>query len=51
MIPEEMRERIERLKYTGYVEKEEESEVITEEDKKRIMQEIEQFFDKGNKED
>ncbi len=51
MVPEEMRERIEHLKSTGYIEKEEESEAITEEDKKRIMQEIEQFFDKGSKED
>ena len=51
MIPEEMRHRIEQLIYTSFVEKEEEAEAITEEDKKRIMQDIEQFFDKGSKED
>ncbi len=52
MIPPEMRERIEQLKYTSYAKAEEdESEVITEDDQKRIMQEIDQFFKKGNKED
>ena len=50
MIPEEMRERIEHLKDIEHVE-EENLGAITEEDKKKIMQDIEQFFDKGNKED
>ncbi|MFO8101055.1 MAG: PAC2 family protein [Dehalococcoidia bacterium] len=50
MIPPEMRERIEQLKYTNYMQ-EERSDEITEEDKKRIIQEIDQFFKKGKKED
>lgn len=50
MIPDEMRERIDRLKYTEYV-KADESDHITEEDKQQIMREIDQFFDKGSKED
>ncbi len=48
MIPEQMRERIEKLKYTTYL-KEDTEETITEEDKKRIMQEIDQFFNTGDK--
>ncbi|MFO8011515.1 MAG: PAC2 family protein [Dehalococcoidia bacterium] len=51
MIPAEMKDRIEQLKHTEYLEKEAESDTITEEDKKRIMQDIEKFFDKGNRED
>jgi len=48
MIPEQMRERIEKLKYTTYL-KEDTEGTITEEDKKRIMQEIDQFFSTGDK--
>ncbi len=50
MIPAEMRERIEQLKHTHYM-NEDSSGKITEEDKKRIMQEIDQFFKKGKKGD
>ncbi len=50
MIPPEMRERIEQLKDTAYA-KEDEPGEITEDDKKRIMQEIDQFFEKGSQED
>ncbi len=50
MIPDEMRQRIDRLKHTQYY-KTDESDRITDEDKKRIMNEIDQFFDKGSKED
>ncbi|MBT9149458.1 MAG: PAC2 family protein [Dehalococcoidia bacterium] len=49
MIPPEIREHIDRLKDVDYVRQEEPGE-ITEEDKKRIMQNIEEFFKKGSKE-
>lgn len=45
-IPPEIRSRIDQLKHVRYVEKEEPGP-ITEEDKKRIMQDIEEFFKKG----
>ena len=44
------RERIDHLKHVSYV-KEEGPGPITEEDKKKIMQDIEEFFKKGSKED
>lgn len=50
MIPDEMRERIDQLKHPEYV-KSDEPDQITEEDKQQIMREIDQFFDKGSKED
>ncbi|MBT9165959.1 MAG: hypothetical protein DDT25_00622 [Chloroflexi bacterium] len=50
MIPPEIREHIDRLKDVDYV-RQEEPGVITEEDKKRIMQNIEEFFKKGSRED
>ena len=50
MIPPEIREHIDRLKDVDYV-RQQEPGAITEEDKKRIMQNIEEFFKKGNKED
>jgi proteasome assembly chaperone (PAC2) family protein len=50
LIPEEIRERIEQLKHVSYI-KEEKPGTITEEDKKRIMQEVEEFFKKRGKQD
>lgn len=50
MIPEEMREHIDHLKYVNQPEKELEGE-ITEEDKRDIMQHLEEFFKKGGQED
>jgi len=50
LIPEEVRQRIDQLKHVGYT-KEEKPGVITEEDKKRILQEVEEFFKKGGKQD
>ena len=48
-IPAEIRQRLDQLKYTSYI-KEEKPGPITEEDKKRIIQEVEEFFKKGGKE-
>ena len=45
-LPPEIRERIDQLKYVSQVEHTE-AEQITEEDKKRIIQDIEEFFKKG----
>lgn len=50
MIPPEMRERIEHLKETEGL-RDAEPDSITEEDKKQIMRDIEQFFDRGSKGD
>ncbi len=50
MIPQEMRDHIDHLKYVEQPEAESTSE-ITEEDKKDIMQHIEEFFKKGGQED
>lgn len=50
LIPPEIREHIDRLKDVDYV-RQEGPGAITEEDKKRIMQNIEEFFKKGSKED
>jgi proteasome assembly chaperone (PAC2) family protein len=50
LIPEEIRERIEQLKHVSYI-KEEKPGAITEEDKKKIMQEVEEFFKKRGKQD
>jgi len=50
LIPEEIRQRIEQLKHVSYI-KEEKSGAITEEDTKRIMQEVEEFFKKRGKQD
>lgn len=50
MIPPEMRERIEHLKEAEDT-REAEPDSITEEDKKQIMRDIEQFFDRGSKGD
>ncbi|MBA7687344.1 hypothetical protein ES703_95805 [subsurface metagenome] len=49
-IPSEVKERLERLKYITYV-KQEKPGPITEEDQKRIMEDIDRFFKKGGKED
>ncbi|MCL0074321.1 PAC2 family protein [Dehalococcoidia bacterium] len=50
MIPPEIREHIDRLKDVDYV-KQEEPGAITEQDKERIMQNIQEYFKKGGKED
>ena len=54
-IPSDIRQRIDQLKYTRYSGLEEarteEPESITETDKERIMQEIEEFFKKGGRQD
>lgn len=50
MIPPEIREHIDRLKDVDYV-REEKPGAITEEDKERIMQNIQEYFKKGGKED
>jgi len=47
-IPSEIRQRLDQLKYTSYV-KEEKPGPITEEDKRRIIQEVEEFFKKGGR--
>ena len=48
-LPPEIRERIDQLKYVSRVEHAE-AERITEEDKKRIIQDIEEFFKRGGRE-
>ncbi len=48
-LPSEVQRRIEQLKQISYT-REEKSRLITDEDKKRIMQEIDEFFRKGRKE-
>ena len=48
-LPPEIRERIDQLKYVSRVEQAE-AERITEEDKKRIIQDIEEFFKRGGRE-
>ena len=50
LIPEEIRERIDKLKHVSNIDKEKPG-TITEEDEKRIMQQIEEFFKKGGKQD
>lgn len=50
MIPSEIREHIDRLKDVDYV-RQEEPGAITEQDKERIMQNIQEYFKKGGKED
>lgn len=50
MIPPEIREHIDRLKDVDYV-RQEEPGAITEQDKERIMQNIQEYFKKGGKED
>ena len=50
LIPEEIRQRIDKLKHVNTV-KEEKPGTITEEDEKIIMQEVEEFFKKGGKQD
>ncbi len=50
MLPPEIRERIDYLKHISYV-REEKPGTITEEDKKSIMRDIEEFFKKEGKED
>jgi len=50
LIPEEVRERIDKLKHVSNT-NEEKPGTITEEDEKRIMQQIEEFFKKGGKQD
>jgi uncharacterized protein len=50
LIPEEVRQRIDQLKHVSNV-NQEKSGTITEEDEKRIMQQIEEFFKKGGKQD
>lgn len=47
-FPDEVRQRIDQLKEAGYQE-EEKSGLITDEDKKKIMQEIDGFFGKGER--
>ncbi len=47
-FPDEVRQRIDQLKQAGYRE-EERSGLITDEDKKKIMQEIDSFFGKGER--
>ncbi len=49
-IPPEVKDKLEQLKYVTYA-KEEKPGPITEEDKKRIMKDIDKFFQKGGKED
>jgi hypothetical protein len=49
-IPPEIRQRIEQLRHVSYV-KETEPGSISEEDKKRIMQDVEEFFKRRGKED
>lgn len=49
-IPPEIRQRIEQLRHVTYV-KETEPGPISEEDKKRIMHEVEEFFKRRGKED
>ncbi|MCL0050967.1 PAC2 family protein [Dehalococcoidia bacterium] len=50
MIPPEIREHIDRLRDVDYV-RQEEPGAITEQDKERIMQNIQEYFKKGGKED
>ena len=50
LIPEEVRQRIDQLKHVSNV-NEEKPGTITDEDEKRIMQQIEEFFNKGGKQD
>jgi proteasome assembly chaperone (PAC2) family protein len=50
LIPEEIRKRLDKLKNVNEV-KEEKPGTITEEDEKKIMQEVEEFFKKGGKQD
>ena len=50
LIPEEVRQRIDQLKHTSNL-NEEKKGTITEEDEKKIMQQIEEFFKKGGKQD
>ena len=47
-FPDEVRQRIDQLKQAGYQE-EERSGLITDEDKKKIMQEIDSFFGRGDR--
>ncbi|HAZ31296.1 MAG TPA: hypothetical protein DCY61_01140 [Dehalococcoidia bacterium] len=50
MIPPEIREHIDRLKDVDYV-RQEKPGAITEQDKERIMRNIQEYFKKGGKED
>jgi len=50
LFPSEMREQLDKLKYVTYA-KPTEPEPITEEDKKRILEDIDKFFKKEPKED
>ncbi len=50
MMPSEMRDRIDQLKRVNYAEQEEQGE-ITEDDRRNIMQGIEDLFKKGGQED
>ena len=47
-FPEKVREQLDKLKYITYAEP---TEPITEEDKKRILEDIDKFFKKESKED
>jgi proteasome assembly chaperone (PAC2) family protein len=49
-FPPEIREELDKLRYVTHI-KETESEPITEEDKKRILEDIDKFFKRGSKED
>jgi len=49
-FPPEIREELDKLRYVTHI-KETESGPITEEDKKRILEDIDKFFKRGSKED
>jgi proteasome assembly chaperone (PAC2) family protein len=49
-FPPEIREELDKLRYVTHI-KETESRPITEEDKKRILEDIDKFFKRGSKED
>ena len=49
-LPPEIREQLDKLKYSGYI-KPTEPKPITEEDKKKILEDIDKFFKKEPKED